>query len=57
VICLQRTAADQQPSGWWANGAAEVVMLVIAVLGYKLNSGTDWEHVFRKGEGREIGQF
>jgi hypothetical protein len=32
-------------------------MLVIAVLGYKLNSGTDWEHVFRKGEGREIGQF
>jgi hypothetical protein len=24
---------------------------------YKLNSGTDWEHVFRKGKGREIGQF
>ncbi len=32
-------------------------MLVIDVLGYKLNSGTDWEHVFRKDKGREIGQF
>ena len=32
-------------------------MLVIAVLKHKLTSGTDWEHVFRKPKGREIGQF
>jgi hypothetical protein len=32
-------------------------MLVIDVLGYKLNSGTDWDHVFKKGKDRKIGQF
>ena len=32
-------------------------MLVIGVLEYKLTSGTDWDHAFKKGKGRKIGQF
>jgi len=41
MICLQRANADQQLSGWWANGAADGVMLVIDVLPHKLTSGPD----------------
>ena len=41
----------------WASGTVEVAMLVIAVLEYKLTSGTDWDHVFRKRRGRKMGQF